>query len=208
MTPRSLPLSACLATLVACNLFACNKDSGDTDLSASTGAATEAAATDAPATDASATDGPASAATTGDASSDGPTTATATTPATDPTTAAPTTGDADATSDGETTDPSAGESTTAPAPTDGPGVLPGETGIDSFCRRYVECGGTYYADEQACLDETFGYWGECPSRRAALDAFGGCMSELDCSEWNPDAYNPGSTPCAEQWSDLQSSPSC
>ena len=87
-------------------------------------------------------------------------------------------------------------------------TLPGETGIDSFCRRYVECGGTYYADSQACLDETFGYWGECPSRRAALDAFGACMSELDCSEWNPDAYNPGSTPCAQQWSDLMASPGC
>ena len=105
-------------------------------------------------------------------------------------------------------DPSGDPSTDPSSTTDGPGVLPGETGIDSFCRRYVECGGTYYADAQECMDASLGYWGECPSRRAALDAFGACMSELDCSEWNPDAYNPGSTPCAQQWSDLQSSEAC
>ena len=201
MLTRSLPLSlaACLCTLVACS-----KDDGDTDPSASTSAATDAPGTDASSASQSTTDAPAT--TSGDASSDGP--SSATTAASDPTTAAPTTGNGETTGDGETTDPSAGETTTAPAPTDGPGVLPGETGIDSFCRRYVECGGTYYAGEQACLDETFDYWGECPSRRAALDAFGACMSELDCSEWNPDAYNPGSTPCAQQWSDLNASESC
>jgi hypothetical protein len=201
MLTRSLPLSlaACLCTLVACS-----KDDGDTDPSASTSAATDAPGTDASSASQSTTDAPAT--TSGDASSDGP--GSATTAASDPTTATPTTGNGETTDHGETTDPSAGETTTAPAPTDGPGVLPGETGIDSFCRRYVECGGTYYADEQACLDETFGYWGECPSRRAALDAFGACMSELDCSEWNPDAYNPGSTPCAQQWSDLNASEAC
>lgn len=101
-----------------------------------------------------------------------------------------------------------GDDTTAPAPTDGPGVLPGETGLDAFCRRYVECGGTYYGDAQQCIDESLGYWGECKSRRDALDAFGACMSNLDCSEWNPDAYNPGSTPCAQEWSDLGASEAC
>lgn len=98
--------------------------------------------------------------------------------------------------------------TTEPPPTSGPGVLPGEDGMDAFCRRYVECGGTYYSGEQECLDETYGYWGDCPSRKAALDAFGACMSELDCGEWNPDAYNPNSTPCAAQWGDVQGSEPC
>ncbi|MDC0674357.1 hypothetical protein [Nannocystis radixulma] len=98
--------------------------------------------------------------------------------------------------------------TTEPAPTDGPGVLPGEDGMDAFCRRYKECGGTYYGDQQECLQATYDYWGDCPSRKAALDGFGECMSELDCSEWNPDAYNPGSTPCAQQWGEVESSDPC
>jgi len=114
-------------------------------------------------------------------------------------------------SEASTSETSAGDTsddTTAPAPTDGPGLLPGETGLDAFCRRYVECGGTYYDGAQACIDESLGYWGECPSRRAALDAFGECMSNLDCGEWNPDAYNPASTPCSQQWSDLGASDPC
>jgi len=192
-----------LALLLALTSLACSKDDGGDTSAGSTSANTEASAS-ASASAASTTDEPATGDTTTastgsvDPNPSGTTTA-------EPTSAGPTT--ETPTAPGETTDPSAGEST-APAPTDGPGVLPGETGIDSFCRRYVECGGTYYADSQACLDETFGYWGECPSRRAALDAFGACMSELDCSEWNPDAYNPGSTPCAQQWSDLNNSPGC
>ncbi len=114
------------------------------------------------------------------------------------TTAAPTTG----------VDPTTGEATTEPAPTSGPGVLPGEDGLDAFCRRYVECGGTYYADQQACIDESEGYWGTCPSRKAALDAFGACMSEIECGDWSPDAYNPNSTPCAGEWGDLNASEPC
>ncbi|MBZ5714111.1 hypothetical protein [Nannocystis pusilla] len=98
--------------------------------------------------------------------------------------------------------------TTEPAPTDGPGVLPGEDGMDAFCRRYKECGGTYYGDQQECLQATYDYWGDCPSRKAALDGFGACMSELDCGEWNPDAYNPGSTPCAAEWGEVGASEPC
>ena len=194
------PLSACLIAALLSMLAACSKDDGgDTGASESTtmtasASATEPGATSEPGTtsEPGATSEPGTAT---DETTGSPTTATTAT------TGTPTTGD------GESTASDAGE-TTAPAPTDGPGVLPGETGIDSFCRRYVECGGTYYADAQACLDESFGYWGECPTRRAALDAFGGCMAGLDCSEWNPDAYNPGSTPCAQQWSDLNASESC
>lgn len=103
---------------------------------------------------------------------------------------------------------SGGSESTGAGPTTGPGVLPGETGLDSFCRRYVECGGTYYEDEQACIDASLDYWGSCPTRQAALDAFGGCMSEIECRDWSPDAYNPSSTPCAGQWDDLGNSEPC
>lgn len=112
-----------------------------------------------------------------------------------------------ASTSGEATGGSSG-GTTAVGPTDGPGVLPGETGLDAFCRRYVECGGTFYADQQACIDASLDYWGSCASRRTALDAFGVCMSEMDCMDWSPDAYNPGSTPCAQQWQDLGNSMAC
>jgi len=87
-------------------------------------------------------------------------------------------------------------------------VLPGEDGMDAFCRRYVECGGTYYAGEQECLDATYDYWGMCPTRKAALDEFGACMSEMECTDWSPDAYNPGNTPCASEWDKVGSSEAC
>lgn len=112
-----------------------------------------------------------------------------------------------ASSDTASTETSADEST-GTGPTSGPGVLPGETGLDAFCRRYFECGGTYYADEQACIDASLDYWGECAARRDAQDVFGACMSELECSDYDPDAYNPASTPCAQEWSDLQQTPAC
>jgi hypothetical protein len=129
------------------------------------------------------------------------------------------TGDTASTSGASTTaaDTSAAETTAATddttesgttGPTSGPGVLPGESGLDAFCRRYVECGGTYYGDARVCIDESLNYWGECPSRRDALDAFGACMSEIECDDWSPDAYNPNSTPCAEQWGDLGASKPC
>lgn len=124
-------------------------------------------------------------------------------------TAAPTTGTAtSAATEGGSSSGEGSSGTTAAGPTDGPGVLPGETGLDAFCRRYVECGGTYYADQQACIDASLDYWGSCPSRRTALDAFGACMSEMECADWSPDAYNPGSTPCAQQWDDLGQSRAC
>ena len=113
-----------------------------------------------------------------------------------------------ASTSGEATGGGSSGGTTAVGPTDGPGVLPGETGLDAFCRRYVECGGTFYADKQACIDASLDYWGSCASRRMALDAFGACMSEMACTDWSPDAYNPGSTPCAQQWQDLGNSMAC
>ena len=185
-TPRCLAPLASLAAACLCTLLACAADDGgDTGTSTSTAAGN----TDAPATTGST--GPVGAST-GETST-GDTSSTET-----------------ASSDGSTGDAptTAGESSTGPAPTDGPGVLPGETGLDAFCRRYVECGGTYYQDAQACIDQSLGYWGECASRRAALDDFGACMSALACSEWSPDAYNPASTPCARQWQDLGASEAC
>ncbi len=119
------------------------------------------------------------------------------------------TDDGDASSGGD--DTSGGETTTdatTGGPTSGPGVLPGETGLEAFCRRYVECGGTYYDGEQACIDAAYDYWGDCPSRAAALDVFGACMSEIECTDWSPDAYNPASTPCAEQWQGVGASEPC
>jgi hypothetical protein len=74
------------------------------------------------------------------------------------------------------------------------------SGLEAFCAHYLECGGTYYASAQACVDASLAYWTAC--RRPELDAFGECMKDLDCATWNPDAYNPASTPCASEYQDL------
>lgn len=201
--PRPL---APLALLLLCSV-ACKDDDDSTGTLASFPFPTAAMSEpdpdtgDAPTSEAADATSAASDATSADATSADATSADATSAG--PSTSAASEASADGTSAGETSD-----DTTAPAPTDGPGLLPGETGLDAFCRRYVECGGTYYDGAQACIDESLGYWGECKSRRDALDAFGECMSNLDCSEWNPDAYNPGSTPCSQQWSDLGASEAC
>lgn len=100
------------------------------------------------------------------------------------------------------------ESGTTEVPTSGPGVLPGESGQEAMCRRAIECGSTYYPDADACIDAGSNYWGTCASRQTALDNFGACMSDIPCDEYNPDAYNPASTPCADLWGDLQQSDAC
>jgi len=100
---------------------------------------------------------------------------------------------------------STGEPTSSTgADTEGPGV----SGLEAFCDHYVECGGTYYEDAAACVDASLNYWGACPSRRAALDAFGACMVDIPCRDWSPGSYNPASTPCAEQWQELGASTPC
>lgn len=81
----------------------------------------------------------------------------------------------------------------------GPTVRPG---LEGFCDHFKECGGTYYGTAQACVDASIGYWGEC--RRTQLDAFGECMKTIACSDWNPDSYNPASTDCSEEWSEVRS----
>ncbi len=72
------------------------------------------------------------------------------------------------------------------------------TGLEGFCDHYVDCGGTYYEDADACVDASIDHWGEC--RRAELDTFGDCMMQVDCDDWNPDTYNPANTECSEEWS--------
>jgi hypothetical protein len=86
------------------------------------------------------------------------------------------------------------------------GVEP--SGLEAYCDHYVDCGGTYYEDQQACIDASLNYWGSCPSRRAALDAFGDCMLGVACDEWSPDSYNPANTECAEEWKALGASEPC
>jgi hypothetical protein len=204
MTPRLAPALVLLLAATAC--------SGDKD------AATTALTTLFPDTDPTEAYGEAGtnltpAATSGEPSTGaGETAGAATSDGSATTNATGDTGDTADTADTGDTAATGGSSTDAatsePAPTDGPGVLPGETGLDASCRRYVECGGTYYADAQACVDASLGYWGECPSRREALDAFGACMSELACDTYDPDAYNPGDTPCADQWAALNESEPC
>ena len=81
-------------------------------------------------------------------------------------------------------------------------VPAGPTGLEGYCERYKECGGTYYATAEDCVDATLSYWGDCPEMRTALDAFGDCMMDISCDDYNPDSYNPASTDCADEWSDV------
>jgi len=84
----------------------------------------------------------------------------------------------------------------------------GLSGLEAYCDHYVDCGGTYYEDSQACVDASLNYWGACPSRRDALDAFGDCMLGIACGDWNPASYNPASTECAGEWQALGDSEPC
>ncbi|MCA9638341.1 MAG: hypothetical protein KC420_20065 [Myxococcales bacterium] len=179
LSPRTPAALVCALTIGACG----DDKSGDTDDATAT-ASTTASATATSSASSEGTSSSASASTSSDASTSGGTS---------------TSSDASTSSDTST-------STTGPAT--GPGTFPGETGLDAFCRRFVECGGTYYDDAQACIDASLDYWGSCPSRRDALDAFGSCMADLSCDEWSPDVYNPNSTPCAEEWGDLGASDPC
>ncbi len=75
----------------------------------------------------------------------------------------------------------------------------GATGLEGYCERYKECGGTYYATAEDCVEASLSYWGDCPEMQAALDAFGDCMMAVPCEDYNPDSYNPANTECAEEW---------
>ncbi|MES2642688.1 MAG: hypothetical protein V4850_24610 [Myxococcota bacterium] len=87
-------------------------------------------------------------------------------------------------------------------PTTGPGVLGDETGLEAMCRRYVECGGNYYSDEEACMEASYDYWGECRAAEDALNALGECVAYVECGEYNPDSYTPSSIGCGDEWEDL------
>ena len=106
--------------------------------------------------------------------------------------------DDDDTDEGEDTGPDTDNSDDPPA----------ATGLEAYCDYYKECGGTYYETSEDCVEASLNYWGDCPSRRNALDDFGDCMLTIPCSEWNPDVYNPASTDCADEWSDLGASDPC
>jgi hypothetical protein len=106
-------------------------------------------------------------------------------------------------SDGETEEPSGADGGAIVTSPDGGGDEGpvGRIGLAGYCDYYKECGGTYYSTAQDCIDASIDYWGDC--RQAALDVFGDCMMGIDCSEWNPDAYNPAGTDCSEEWSGVQ-----
>ncbi|MFP4600566.1 MAG: hypothetical protein ACLFVJ_20090 [Persicimonas sp.] len=104
----------------------------------------------------------------------------------------------DATDSNEATTPDATTPDAATADASEAGGSSTRTGLEGFCDHYVDCGGTYYEDADACIDASIDHWGEC--RRAELDAFGDCMMQVDCDDWNPDTYNPANTECSEEWS--------
>jgi hypothetical protein len=62
---------------------------------------------------------------------------------------------------------------------------------------------------QDCVDQSYAYWGSCPTRKAALDAYGDCMVAVSCADWgDPSAYLPSTGPCAQKWADLENSQPC
>lgn len=191
MRRSPLILVAPLLLLAGCD----DSGGGPDDVAGSTGQAdgTTTAAADAPDTSGSPMGGSSTGA------DEGSTTGSASTATTDD----------DPTDAAESTSSRGGEeSSTGAPPTSGPGVLPGESGLEAFCRRYIECGGTYYADQQDCLDATVDYWGECAEVVVALDDFGACMADIACEDYNPDVYNPNDTVCSDQWGDVGSAGPC
>ncbi len=83
-----------------------------------------------------------------------------------------------------------------------------DMGFEAYCRHYIECGGTYWADEQICLDESYGYWGTCPSRLALLEALATCVEALTCEEFSPNSTPPSNTPCGDYYDELVASDVC
>ncbi|MDP2310490.1 MAG: hypothetical protein Q8P18_31015 [Pseudomonadota bacterium] len=97
------------------------------------------------------------------------------------------------------------EEDTEEEPTTGPGVLGDETGLEAMCRRFFECGGGYYENEEECMQASYDYWGECRAAEDALNALGECVANVDCDDYNPDSYNPSSVGCDDEWEDLGAS---
>jgi hypothetical protein len=91
----------------------------------------------------------------------------------------------------------------------GGGTRSSATGLAGFCQHYFDCGGSSYASVQDCIDQSYGYWGSCPTRKAALDAYGDCMDAVSCADWgDPSAYLPSAGPCAQKWANLENSQPC
>ena len=46
-------------------------------------------------------------------------------------------------------------------------------------------------------EATLDYYGDCPAVRQVLDVYGTCMLSVPCDTYDPDAYDPAETPCAD-----------
>jgi hypothetical protein len=77
------------------------------------------------------------------------------------------------------------------------------TGLEGGCAHAFECGSTYYDSVQDCVDAAIAYWGE--NCQDELDTFNDCVMTIDCEGWNPDAWNPALSDCADEWSALNES---
>jgi hypothetical protein len=106
----------------------------------------------------------------------------------------------DGSADGSPDAPATGDASTTNEGGSGP------SGLEGFCAHYFQCGGTYYKDVADCVDQGVSYWGAC--KRPLLDAFGTCMMQVPCTNWDPSAYDPNATPCAAQWSAIAQAPAC
>ena len=82
------------------------------------------------------------------------------------------------------------------------------SGLERYCARYKECGGVFHDTAEDCVQASLDYWGECLTRRDALDAFGDCMEHVPCEDYDPDSYDPATTVCADEWSALVESDPC
>lgn len=200
MITRSLPSLRLVLTSAACivSLAACGSDDvGDDGTTGSTGATSMSSSASEGATSSSSAD-----------ASSGPTSDASESATSDDTSGPTSDASESATSDDTTSTSDTTGTTEDPTSTSGDTTGIVQSGLEAFCSHYVDCGGTYYEDEAACIDASLSYWGECPSRRDAQDVFGECMAEIPCDEWNPDAYNPNNTVCAEQWQALGDSEPC
>ena len=81
---------------------------------------------------------------------------------------------------------------------------PTRSPTEALCDRVVgECKNTYYKDAADCVKQSLDYWGTCPARITALDAYSECIGKLPCSTIGG-SYNPSSTPCASLYKALAS----
>lgn len=95
-----------------------------------------------------------------------------------------------------------GEPSTEPAMEPAaPPPMPGDVHLAS-CEHGLECGGEYYDTAEECAQAGRNYWGECEAMLNALDAFGACILNVPCGEYNPDAYIPADIGCGAEYAGL------